>query len=455
MLKKITDDNSLVSEFPALRLVKTSRQVRFAGKLTFTLLMLSLASAFWVPWRQTARGTGSVLALDPQLRPQMVRSQTKGIVDWVKPDLREGSYVEQGEQLLRLSPFAADAIFQWDMAITATKDKLEFAKSALDVAERQLTAQVASGESLQLSLEQDLEATQQKLFQAQSKVEELRAELQDKENLLQNAQVVAAPGVGLQSVESLFSKQRLVDSMKQKVRGAEQYAEEQQKTLDAKASKLKAETEKIAIDNDKARGTVFDYQQKINTIQKELADLSNKRDELNRLDVTAPRSGYIQQWNGLQGSDVVKEGEQLFVLVPKVDELAVEMQVRGNDMPLVREGFPVRIQFEGYPAIQTVGWPSTAVGTFGGKVNRISPTDNGMGSFTVVIVPDKHFDRDKDWPDGRYLRQGVRANGWVLLNQVPLGFEIWRQLNGFPPVITDKKPDGEKEKESKIKLPKA
>ena len=142
------------------------------------------------------------------------------------------------------------------------------------------------------------------------------------------------------------------------------------------------------------------------------------------------------------------------MIVPDTDELAVEMKVSGNDMPLIHEGDRVRLQFEGWPAVQFVGWPSVAVGTFGGKVNRVFPTDDGMGNFRVVVTPDNHFAREDGWPDDRYLRQGVRANGWVLLKQVPLGYEIWRQLNGFP---TNRRRRGtvkSDDKGSKVKLPK-
>ena len=90
-------------------------------------------------------------------------------------------------------------------------------------------------------------------------------------------------------------------------------------------------------------------------------------------------------------------------------------------MPLIQEGDPVRLQFKGWPAVQFVGWPSVAVGTFGGKVNRVFPTDDGKGNFRVVVTPDNHFAREDGWPDNRYLRQGVRANGWVLLRKVPAG----------------------------------
>jgi hypothetical protein len=131
------------------------------------------------------------------------------------------------------------------------------------------------------------------------------------------------------------------------------------------------------------------------------------------------------------------------------------------DMPLITQrhenpdgtttpGSPVRLQFEGWPAIQFVGWPSVAVGTFGGEVVFIDPTDDGYGRFRIVVSarPDVTTRDGKthieDWPGNRFLRQGVRSKGWVLLQQVPLWLEIWRQLNGFPPVVANAEPGKDK-----------
>ncbi|MCM0606525.1 MAG: hypothetical protein KA715_10585 [Xanthomonadaceae bacterium] len=93
------------------------------------------------------------------------------------------------------------------------------------------------------------------------------------------------------------------------------------------------------------------------------------------------------------------------------------------------KGQKVRLQFEGWPAIQFAGWPSVAVGTFGGVVKVVDPSDNGSGLFRILVNEDPE---DKPWPQFPYLRQGARATGWVLLNRVTIGFEIWRRLNGFP-----------------------
>jgi hypothetical protein len=148
---------------------------------------------------------------------------------------------------------------------------------------------------------------------------------------------------------------------------------------------------------------------------------------------------------------MVKEGDPLFTIVPDISEQAVELYVSGNDTPLVDVDDDVRLQFEGWPAIQFAGWPSVAVGTFGGRVAAIDATDNGTGKFRVLVKPGS----EDDWPADRYLRQGVRTNGWVMLNRVSLGYEIWRQLNGFPPVVSKSEPGNKaKDETKKVKLPK-
>ncbi|KAA5546107.1 HlyD family efflux transporter periplasmic adaptor subunit [Roseiconus nitratireducens] len=447
------DERLLTDDFPALQMVRTGRLVRRIGKLTFAAMVLSIIAMIFVPWRQTARGIGTVVALDPQQRPQPVLSPSKGVVSYVKPDLREGSYVEEGELLLRLTPFAVDSVSQLDTQIVAMESKEASALSSLEVAKQAVALQENSGQRMTESLNQDYQAARQKWEQAKNEVTLLQAELDDKRNQLRIAEEVAEKG--LVSREELFSKRQAVEAQVAKVLKAEGAVAEAYASLLSKEEEIEAKKQEIAIKNQQANQKVLDEMQKINTIEKEILDLRNKRQELDRLEIPAPRSGYIQQWFGVEGSDTVKEGDQLFIIVPDADQLAVELKVNGNDMPLIQEGARVRLQFEGWPAVQFVGWPSVAVGTFGGKVNRVFPTDDGMGNFRVVVTPDNHFPREDGWPDNRYLRQGVRANGWVLLKRVPLGYEIWRQFNGFPPVVAEDEPkQPNSSKGSKVKLPK-
>ena len=437
-----------------MQMVRTGRIIRLAGRITFWTLAIAGFDADFFPYGQSFKGLGNVLALDPQERPQPILSPSEGVVSFVESGIREGSYVEKGQLVLRLTPFAAGGVDQILSQVQATESALVSQLLAYDVAKQNVFLQESSGRSLMQSIVQAVQASKEKWEQAKNEVVVLQAELEDKQNQLRIAEEVVSRG--LVSREELFSKRQAAEAQYNKTLKAENAEQEAFATLRSKEDELESKKEDINIKNREAKQKEYSEEQKVQSIQKNLSELRNKSDEFNRLEVVAPRAGYIQQWYGLEGSDAIKKGDQLFVLVPDTTELAVEMKVSGNDMPLIQVGDRVRLQFEGWPAVQFVGWPSVAVGTFGGKVNRVFPTDDGLGNFRVVVTPDNHFDREDGWPDNRYLRQGVRANGWVLLKQVPLGYEIWRQLNGFPPVVAAKEPSQskEKDKKSKLKLPK-
>ncbi len=145
--------------------------------------------------------------------------------------------------------------------------------------------------------------------------------------------------------------------------------------------------------------------------------------------VPAPTDGTIVRLLVGTSSVVVNQGDVVAIFVPRSDNLSAQIFIRGNDLPLVYEGRKVRLQFEGWPAIQFSGWPSVAVGTFGGIVSFVDQTATPDGLFRVIVVPGP---KDK-WPSARFIRQGTRVNGWILLNTVAMGYELWRQFNGFPP----------------------
>ena len=128
------------------------------------------------------------------------------------------------------------------------------------------------------------------------------------------------------------------------------------------------------------------------------------------------------------GSVFVKKGDVLAQFVPQTLKLAVEIYIDGNDLPLMYPGRKVRLQFEGWPAVQVSGYPSVALGTFGGVVSVVDASNSTNGYFRVIIEPDT----EDIWPDQAFLRQGSRVYGWILLNEVSLGYELWRQFNGFP-----------------------
>lgn len=166
---------------------------------------------------------------------------------------------------------------------------------------------------------------------------------------------------------------------------------------------------------------------------------ANAKAELARVDVRlarqqrqrilAPADGTILRRFAGEESVIVKAGDMIAELVPETNSRAVELWIDSNDLPLIKHGDIARLQFEGWPAIQFSGWPSVAVGTFGGVVAVVDAAANQQGKFRLLIVPGK----SDVWPKPKYLRQGVRVHGWILLSQVKLGYELWRRFNGFPP----------------------
>ncbi len=144
----------------------------------------------------------------------------------------------------------------------------------------------------------------------------------------------------------------------------------------------------------------------------------------------APMDGTITRLHSAGIATWVKAGDMLATFIPDRVERAVVLSVRGLDAPLVQPGRSVRLQFDGWPVFQFSGWPSAAVGTFAGVVEFIEPMANQTGRFNVWVKEDP---RDKPWPDETFARLGSKAKGWVLLEEVQLGYEIWRQLNNFPP----------------------
>ena len=179
----------------------------------------------------------------------------------------------------------------------------------------------------------------------------------------------------------------------------------------------------------------IEYQKLISLEATAAAKLANTEVKLSRQQrqlILAPRDGSILKVHYGSGSVQVKKGQRIATFVPDSQSNAVEVYVDGNDLPLIQKGVKVRLQFEGWPAVQFSGWPSVAIGTFGGVVKSTDPSVSANGKFRVIIVPD-----DEDWPDTRYLRQGTRVMAWFLLNQVKLGYEIWRRMNGFPVALPD------------------
>lgn len=169
------------------------------------------------------------------------------------------------------------------------------------------------------------------------------------------------------------------------------------------------------------------------------AKIASSRAEINKIDVNlrrqseqvirAPRAGRIMRVSSIDTATIVKQGDVMATFVPEQSRRVVELYVDGRDVPLIHVGRRVRLEFEGWPAIQFSGWPSVAKGYFDGQVAALDLNASPNGLFRLLITESP--DRDP-WPDERSVRLGAKVRGWVQMNTVPIWFELWRLLNDFP-----------------------
>ena len=179
----------------------------------------------------------------------------------------------------------------------------------------------------------------------------------------------------------------------------------------------------------KARESIAEIEEKIQKLENEAGSLKVRR---SLQQITAPSSGRVVNLKKLGLGQLVKEGQNIAYIVPEDQERGVELYLSGVDAPLVENGVSVRLMFEGFPAVPFAGWDWASVGTFGGIVRSVDPVSSENGTktgFRVWVLPNP---AEPAWPDEDRLRLGAKANGWLQLNEVPLYYELWRQLNAFP-----------------------
>lgn len=174
---------------------------------------------------------------------------------------------------------------------------------------------------------------------------------------------------------------------------------------------------------------VNDYSGKLAQSRSKITGIDIRLNRQGAQTVRAPRDGRVQQILAGDSATVVKEGEPLATFAPSITQHAVELYLDGRDIPLVRPGRRVRLEFEGWPAVQFSGWPSVSRGVFDGEVHTVDASASPNGLYRVLVLPAP--DR-APWPTEPTVRLGAKVRGWVMMDTVTVGYELWRQLNDFP-----------------------
>ena len=387
----------------------------------------------FLPWTQNITGKGMVTTLRPEQRPQSLHSPIPGRIEqWY---VQEGDFVQKGDTILRISEikseyFDENLVSRTSEQINAKSSSVDAYKFKVQALERQINA---------LKNEQVLytEQAKNKLIQANLKVQSDSIELEAARTNLEIAQrqydrIMTLQQEGLKAVKDVEEKRLKLQETQAKL------ISQENKYLGSKNEVINAQVELGRIDASfadkisKAQSDMFTAQSGQYDASAQVTKLENEKTNYTKrnslLYITAPQSGFINK--ALIGGigETFKEGDNLVGIMPQNYELAVETFINPIDLPLLHIGEEVRVQFDGWPAIVFSGWPNVSYGTYGAKVVAIENFISGNGKYRVLLAPDE---TDHEWPEA--IRVGSGARTIALLNDVPIWYEIWRQLNGFPP----------------------
>ncbi len=369
--------------------------------------------------------------------------------------MQEGQYVKKGDTIVFLSEIKAEYF---------DPDLLERTNDQLEAQERSLVAYRNKTEALSRQIAALRESLKFKLAQARNKLEQAKLKVQsDSMNLIAGEADFSIAKRQFKGGEALFKQDfiSLKDFETRKIKLQQTTAkltDFQNKLMISRAGLLNAQLDLSAIQNEyaekisKAESDRFTAQSSQFASQDKIAKLRITYASYERRAgfyyVQAPQSGYIVQAMTSGIGETVKEGASIVSIIPSGQELAVEMYVLPMDLPLLQKKNKIRFIFDGWPALVFSGWPQLTFGTFGGEVFAIDRNISSNGKYRVLVAPDKE---DIKWPE--QLRVGSGAEAITLLNDVPIWYELWRRLNGFPPDFYNRQQKKDAQKEKKYGRP--
>lgn len=386
-------------------------------------IFIGIILGAFLPWQQSVQGTGTVSALSPSDRPQSLPSRIDGRIErWF---VSEGQFVARGTPIVQISEIA-DAYLDPEL-VQRTQDQLDAERSSNREKEAKANALSEQIDALADVLGLHLEQAGNRVTQLQASV--TQATLEDSiasDQFARRDSLYRSP-LGLVSLNDLQAarmRSQAANAALVQRRNELLNAEIELQSLEAEN---REKVEKARSDRAGTLAEVAKGQSEIAKLRNRVASLEVRQTYYR---IEAPQDGYVVRAMRAGVGEMVKAGEPIVTVQPATPRQAVELYVRAMDVPLLTPGRKVRLQFDGWPALQFSGWPSVAVGTFGGEVVVIDQVAAADGRFRVLVVPDPN---DDPWPV--QLRVGSGVYGWALLDVVRVWFEIWRQLNGFPPAI--------------------
>lgn len=397
-------------------------------------LIVALIASLFLPWTQNIQSNGLVTTRLQENRPQNIQTQIAGrIVKW---RVKEGDIVKKGDTILVLSEVKDNYLDP--MLVERTQEQANAKRASINYYKGKASATQYQIQAIEKGRNLKIQQLKNYLSQLQSKLKAEQAELaaatndyslaidqRDRQRKMHQDGLVSQTQLQQREVafQNALAKKTIVEN---KIAQTQQEMANNQVQQNAAVQEY---LEKIQ----KAEGDRLSSLSDANTSLADASKLENQaanyrmRNEM--YIVKAPQDGQIVQVTKSGIGEIIKEGESIGMVVPeKNDAFAVEIFVRPVDLPLIERGQKVRMIFDGFPTIVFTGWPKGSYGTFGGEIIAFENTISDNGMFRVLVIEDKH---DKPWPS--QIKVGSGAKSIILLKNVPIWYEVWRNINGFPP----------------------
>ena len=412
-------------------------------------IFVTILVVMFLPWQQNITGKGYVTALSPEDRPQNVQNVVPGQITkwWV----REGDFVQKGDTLLVMSEMKDD--YFDPQILTRTQEQIDAKQKGIAAYNAKISATDQQVSALRQGLQLSLQKARNKLLQTQAK---LRGDVADSVATSRNLQIArerlargeAMYKDGVISLIDLESRRlKFQEDNAKAISQIQKISISRNELINARVElgSIEAEYQKDIAkgfsDRSSALSSVADGESELSKLKNKYANIRIRREQYV---LRAPQAGYVVKALKAGIGETIKEGESVVTLQPRSPDIAVELYVKAMDLPLLDLGRHSRLEFDGWPALQFAGWPGTSVGTFGGAVAIIDRVNSKNGEYRVLIKPDHQGNENEKWPEA--LRLGSAVSGWIMLKDVPIWWEVWRQLNGFPPEYIE---EGEKVEEKK------
>lgn len=399
----------------------------------FLFTFLAFVFIMFLPWTQNIKTQGNVNTLFQEQRPQKLNSPIPGrIIKWY---VKNGDVVKKGDTILQISEIKDDyldpfLVERTQEQVQAKKGVREYYNAKISTTENQIAAITASKDLKLNQIKIKIAQLQNKLKAEQAELTAVNNELKIAQDQLNRQNKMYEEG--LVSLTQLQQRNVSYQNALAKKTSAENKLAQTQQEITAQNIEQNAVIQEYTEKLSKTEGDRFQSMGQVAGSTGDIAKLENQvatyKVRKGLYYILATQDGQITQLTKAGIGEIVKDAETIGIIVPKKIDYIAEIYVKPVDLPLIRENQKVMLTFDGFPAIVFSGWPNSSYGTFSGKIIAIENSISENGLFKAIVAEDK---TQKRWPPN--MKIGTGASGIAILNDVPIWYEIWRNINGFPP----------------------